>query len=107
MSASAGALHPEERGLLGDEVVQEAIVLVDAGGGARGTLQLRRAAHMVEVRMRVDDRRNLDAERGEPRLDVPEVASRIHDNGAFRLQVGDDGTVAAEGADGHRLDVHG
>ena len=92
-SPPSPAVDPEHRGLYGQEVVEEPILLVDARPRPAHALQRRRRPDVIDMRVRVDDRGDLGA--AELRLDLVEVPARIDDDGAFRA-IDDDRAVASQ-----------
>jgi hypothetical protein len=79
---------------------------MDAGRRPRRTLKFRRAADMVDVRVRVKDRPDHDTQRVESRAEGLEVPAGVNHNGALGLEVRHDGAVALEWAHSQRFDVH-
>jgi hypothetical protein len=100
-----GQLGPQELSLDREEFVKEPVGFVNAGGRARSSLELGGAAHVIDVRVRVDDRLDGQAEGVELGPDRVEVAAGIDHEGALRAEVRDDAAIAAQRTDGQSLDV--
>jgi hypothetical protein len=101
-----GSVHTDEFGLQGQQIVEEAIALVDARGGSSRALKLRRAADVIDVRVRVDDRIDRQREFPQARANPAEVSARIDHNRALGVEIRKNGAVAAERTHRERFDVH-
>ena len=96
----------DEGGLHGEQLVEEAVALVNARACAGGSLQLGGRSDVIDVGVGVHDRVDLDAQAVESRADDVEVTAGVDDEGTLGDEVGHDRAAAPERADREGFDVH-